>query len=253
MALVVGAAGIAHNGIFRGKNLGTIHNLNEYLSFRHDHGIDDHYYKDLYIGDYFTINDGTYNAEWQVAHFDYYTHKGDRSSGNSRGVLLISKYPISSVVMKDPSSTEGGYIASAAHTTVCPAVATALSTVLGSYLLSNRLLLTNTFDENILSNCGGGQMGATIGWAWYDVQCAFPGEIQIFGSTIFSSSYRDTGEANLKLALFDFIGPWEYGQGAFWLRDIAHSKYYSFASSRGYVTDLQSSQNQSMRPLIYIG
>ena len=123
---------MAHNSIYRGANLGTISSLNEYLAFRTAHGIDDKSYKNLYIGDYVKIQDGTYNATWTVTHFDYYSDKG--SSYGFKGVVLSSIVTTSK--MNDTNTTVGGYKASIVHTTALPAITNALELVLGTYLHS---------------------------------------------------------------------------------------------------------------------
>ena len=226
--------------------------MNEYLAFRTAHGIDDKSYKDLYLGDYFTINDGTYNVEWMVAHFDYYVRKGNNNVG-SQGVLLIPKGSCGRTKMYATDTTTGGYNSSIANTTACPAIATALSTVFGSYLLSNNLILTTVTDANIPSKAGSNIMGAATGWAWFSTQCVCPSEIQIYGSTVCSSSFYDTGEACQKLAIFNFINYIHFASISFWLRDVVASMYFGFAHGAGYAFYDRPSYDRAMRPLIYIG
>ena len=142
---------MAHNSIYRGAYLGSISSLNEYLAFRSAHGIDDGSYKDLYIGDYFTIMDGTYNVAWVVAHFDYYENIG---TNTSYGVTLVSYQSVTKSGMASTNSTVGGYKNSIAHNTVCPAIATALQTVLGSYLRDFDCIISREVNANISSMAG---------------------------------------------------------------------------------------------------
>ncbi len=251
LSLISGSTGVSHNGIFRGKNLGTIANLNEYKSFRSAHGIDNKSYKDLYLGDYFKIQDGTYNAVWMVAHFDYYINKGSITS--SRGVVLIPRTSCGESKMKNTDTSEGAYANSIAHTTTCPAIANALSTVLGSYLLSNNLLFTTAMNENIPSMMGGNYQGASVNWTSSSSQCELPNEVQIYGSMICSSSFFDVGEANEKLAVFNFINPVEYARFAIWLRDVSSATAFTNVNGSGVAVSSGASTNRALRPLIYIG
>lgn len=251
VSLVSGSTGVAHNGIFRGKDLGTISSLNEYIAFRTAHGISDKTYTDLYLGDYFKIQDGTYNAVWMVAHFDYYYNKGDAAS--ARGVLLIPRTTCGTSKMKDTNDTTGAYVSTIAHATTCPAIASALSTVLGSYLLSNKLLLSNATNASTASMAGAGYTGASTNWAWTATQCSLPNEVQIYGSTVFSSSFYDVGEACEKLAVFNFINHVEYSRSNFWLRCVASSMYFALAVGSGDAGHTYASDSHALRPLIYIG
>ncbi|MBR6289231.1 MAG: hypothetical protein IKR19_07850 [Acholeplasmatales bacterium] len=249
--MVSGSTGVSHNGIFRGKNLGTIASLNEYLAFRTAHGIDDKSYKDLYLGDYFKIQDGTYNAVWMVAHFDYYYNRGDVAS--SRGVVLIPRTVCGNSKMNDTADTTGAYKATIANTTTCPAIASALQTILGSYLLSNKLLLSNLTNTSISSMAGGEINGASISWGWVASQCVLPNEIQIYGSTVFSSSCYDVGEACEKFAVFNFINHIEYNRSDFWLRAVVSATNFAVAPGVGYANSSNANSSISLRPLIYIG
>ncbi|MBR6289241.1 MAG: hypothetical protein IKR19_07900 [Acholeplasmatales bacterium] len=134
------------------------------MAFRSAHGIDDKSYKDLYLGDYFKIQDGTYNAIWMVAHFDYYYNRGD-TAGNSRGVVLIPCTKCGESKMANTNDTTGAYASSIANATTCPAIASKLQTVLGSYLLSNKLLLSNAINASTVSMAGAGYTGTSTTWA----------------------------------------------------------------------------------------
>ena len=187
-----------------------------------------------------------------VAHFDYYYNKGNPS--NAKGVLLIAKLICGGTKMNaNTDTTEGGYVGSLAHTAACPAIATALSTVLGSYLLSNNLLLSDVINSNVPSMIGTGVSGATVHWDWVSTQCSLPTEVQIFGTTIGSSSFMDVAESNEKLAVFNFINHVQAGRNIFWLRTIASSATFAVADLSGHVSVTVPTADRAMRPLIYIG
>lgn len=249
----------AHNMIYRHKNLGTISSLNEYLTFRQEHGIADHSYRDLYIGDYFTILDGTYNVEWVVAHFDYYVGIGPNttSAKNNYGVVLIpgdAKGYCGNITMG--SDIIQGYANSLAHTTHCPAVGSALQRVLGSYLLQTNNMITDQFSTNIPSMSGTGRNGATTHTSWSTNYAILPTESQVFGAPIASSSWMEAGEAYGKLALFSARTPNYYDQQNFFTRNIAGSEtntIWSLNSTYGYITLTAGTTSCGFRPIVYIG
>ena len=187
-----------------------------------------------------------------VAHFDYYYNKGDSPAG-SRGVVLIPRTYCGTNKMNDIDTAAGGYYSSIVNTTVCPSIVTALSSVFGSYLLSKKVLISRTVDDNITSMRGAGSMGSTVDHLWISTQCILPGEIQIYGSKISGSSCYDTGEACNKLAVFNFINPNEFGRYAFWLKDVSRSTHFCAYGDAGYQRDGGASNLYYTRPLIYIG
>ena len=186
-----------------------------------------------------------------VAHFDYYYNKGQTAS--SRGVLLIPRTTCGESKMKDTDDTTGAYNSTIAKNTTCPAIASALSTVLGSYLLSKKVLISSATNASTLSMAGAGYTGASTSWGWDELQCVLPNEIQIWGSTVFSSSFYDIGADNEKLAVFNFINQVEYGRLYFWLRSVASSTTFALADSGGHADPLVASSSAQLRPLIYIG
>ena len=74
---VSGNAG-AHNSIYRGKYLGE-RVTDEQYSY-----ISDGTFKDLFIGDYWTIN----GVNWRIAGFDYYLNSGDTNCATHHAVIV---------------------------------------------------------------------------------------------------------------------------------------------------------------------
>ena len=100
--------GLSHNGIYRGKNFGTFTSLSAVEQFLSDHGVSTGLFKDLYLGDYFKVQDGTYNVEWEIAGFDTYYQKGDTAFTNHH-IALIPKTNLLQSKMNDTNETTGGY------------------------------------------------------------------------------------------------------------------------------------------------
>ena len=248
-----------HNGIYRGKNLGTFTSTAELETFLSNHEIATGNFTDLYLGDYFTIQDGTYNANWMIAGFDTEFYKGwlvDGSSDvqwiNQHHITLIPRIPLFNAQMNSTNTTSGGYKGSAMHTSTLPTVVSNLQTVLGTHLLKRYALLSNAVDTT-RSNMFGTAGGASSSWEWTEVYATLPSEVQIYGSTIWSSSGYDTGEACMKLPVFNFINHVQFSRWRFWLRGVASSSYFCFASRNGNATTWDASSSIGVRPVICIG
>ena len=248
-----------HNGIYRGKNLGTFTSTAELETFLSNHEIATGNFTDLYLGDYFTIQDGTYNANWMIAGFDTEFYKGwlDNSSNptpyiTQHHITLIPRIPLFNAQMNSTNTTSGGYKGSAMHTSTLPTVVSNLQTVLGTHLLKRYALLSSAVDTT-RSNMFGTAGGASSSWGWTKVYATLPSEVQIYGSTIWSSSGYDTGEACMKLPVFNFINHVQFSRWSFWLRGVASSSNFCFASNRGDASAWDASNSLGVRPVICIG
>ena len=153
--LAATGTGLNHNGIYRGKNLGTFSSISAVESFLTAHKVSSGIFEDLYLGDYFVLQDGTYNKAWEIAGFDVYFNEGDTPFTNHHIVLIPQSLLLYSK-MNDTNDTTGGYANSYMHKTIIPAVDANLTKVLGSHLLSRRAYLTTTVDKDVASNAGAG-------------------------------------------------------------------------------------------------
>ena len=248
-----------HNGIYRGKNLGTITSTAELETFLSNHEVSAGQFVDLYLGDYFTIQDGTYNANWMIAGFDTEFYKGWLDSSpnptpyiTQRHITLIPRVPLFNAQMNSTNTTSGGYKGSAMHTSTLPTVVSNLQTVLGTHLLKRYALLSPAVDTT-RSNMYGNAGGASSSWEWTEVYATLPSEMQIYGSTVWSSSGYDTGEACMKLPVFNFINHVQFARWAFWLRGVASSSLFCDASNIGDAGAWGASDSRGVRPVICIG
>lgn len=249
---IINTQGLSHNGIYRGKNWGTFASLSALEQFLSDHGVSTGLFNDLYVGDYFKIQDGTYNVDWEIAGFDTYYQKGDTAFTNHH-LALIPKTNLITSKMNDTNDTTGGYYNSYMHQTVIPAIDTKLATILGSHLLSRRALLSNTMNKDLASCAGSGWMGCATEWSWYTVKSCLMSEVAVYGSTVFSSSFRDVGEDCERLPIFHFKGH-SYTRRWFWLRAVASSADFAGADGHGNAAnDAASSSGGGVRPLICVG
>ena len=239
------------NGIYRGKDLGTITSAN-IASFLSEHEVSAGKFTDLYVGDEITIQDGTYNAVWLIAGFDTEYNKGD-TAFTTHHITLIPKTALYNDQMNSTDTTAGGYKGSAMHTTKLPALATKLQTALGTHLLTHRAIISNAVNTEAAPGGSSTWKGIASGWEWTDVKCVLPTEVQVYGGTVFSSSGWDTGEAEQKLPVFNFINPVQFGRWTFWLRCVAGSANFCRCHGHGAADANGASNSVGVRPLICVG
>ena len=244
--------GQGHNAIYRGKNLGTITsaNLSTFLS---DHGITNGTFTDLYLGDYFVIQDGTYNAEWMVAGFNTHMNKGSSNIVTANHIAIIPRTTLFNDKMNSEHVTTGGYKGSYMHTTVMATVTTKLNGVLGTHLLTRDALLSNTVDTTNKSSAYTAWTGASSNWEWVATRCELMTETEVYGAPIFSSSAYDQGEGCMKLPVFNFINHVQFARANFWLRSVTLSTLFCLANGSGGANGYDAGYSYGVRPLALLG
>ena len=148
--------------------------------------------------------------------------------------------------MNSLNTTEGGYFNSYMHSTFLSGrVLTALSGIgitISDHLVKHKKLLTTSITNNGI-NRSGGSNGCSNNYEWKDEYISLMSEIQLFGSIVWSSTGYDTGEANEKLAIFNFIRPNKlFGYKNIWLRDIASAADFATLYVQGHAGSIVASQ-----------
>ena len=101
-------------------------------------------------------------------------------------------------------------------------------------LLAHSKLLTNAVNVNGYNRFGNNE-GCSSSWEWVsDQYISALSEVQVYGSTIWSSSGYDTGEACRQLEVFKKYSHTEIFRNEYpWLRDIVSVTYASYAGYDG--------------------
>lgn len=254
---VVENSASAHNCVYRGKNLTNVYTMAQ-LSAK----IQANDWSDLYIGDYIevpmTSSYGTETVRWLFAGFDTHLNRGDTATTKHHICLVPEDCFATTQQMNSTNTTEGGYLGSAMWTTVLPAYATALSNAFGSHLLQHRQILTNNMNTAVASMAGAGWTGASSGWAWTDTKVTLLNEVQVYGTTVFSSSFHDVGDSNQQLPLFRLApdhlvcgaGFNSSGRVSWWLSAVASGATFAVVNGDGNAPSDNASHSFGVRPLI---
>lgn len=232
------------NKRYESKNLGTWSSVSDVTTFltrfnnsnRYSYGA-----TKLKLGDYVTIQDGTYNVQWVIAGFDC-EHNQTASDGtvydNGYGICLIPKTHVTTGQWDTSDATSGGYISSRMHTIVLPDIVTNLKTVLGTHIVTRNVLLSSSISSSDSS-----------AYTWTTADATLMSIGQMNGTFASNSNKYDDGEANYKLPLFNYEG---FKTGAnFWSRGAGKSNAW-YVGSDGSIHYYYAYNMYGVRPLIYL-
>ena len=203
-----------HNSHYRGVNListGHFSNMAALLT-----AIRNQDWSDIYIGDYveltFTYEGASRTVKFYVGEIDKFYNVGDTALTTHHLVMVTGNLGVNKV-MNDTNSTIGGYVASKAHTTSLPALYNILNPLFNNSIITHREALSNnvkTHDNvNLVLNSGSGDVtyacsnfpifsggetvvrGCVTSMDWYDCNLVLMSEIEMLGSTRFSTNGLD--------------------------------------------------------------
>ena len=125
---------------------------------------------------------------------------------------------------------------------------------------SHRELLTTAVSTTGNSNAGAGITGYASSWEWKDCLVKLMSEIQVYGSTVLSSSFYDTGCDNIQFPLFRLAPNLKVaGLGHngsrwwYWLSAVASAMAFAYCGSGGSSTSDNAAGDGGVRPYFCIG
>ena len=223
----------AHNAIYRGKNLGTA------LTAAQSAAIRDGSFKDLYIGDYWTINGTVY----RIADFDYFLRAGDTEC-TTHHAIIVPDENMDSQKMNDSNVTTGAYVGSKMYTTNMATAKAKIKADFGSaHILAHREYLANA-----VSN------GKQSAGAWYDSEIELMTESMVYGAPHFAPACDgSTVPANYtigckQLNLFRHRPDLISNRQTYWLRDVVSAAGFAFVATGGLCTCSGASAALGVRP-----
>ena len=226
----------AHNAIYRGKSLGTSVTTAQYSA------ISAGTFDDMYIGDYWTINDVVY----RIAAFDYYLHCGDTEC-TKHHVVLVPDTCLYNHVMNDTNTTTGAYVNSKMYTEGLSQAKTTIKTAFSGHVLSKRIYLSNA-----VSN------GRASAGAWCDSEVDLMCEHMVYGNGVFSPVSDGTTIPNnyrvekSQLPLFQHEPSRICNRASWWLKDVISASYFANVSGDGGAGYSGASDSCGVRPAFAI-
>ena len=228
----------SHNGIFRGKNLGTSVTQKQWTAIQNGT------FDDLYIGDYWVIGGVT----WLIAGFDYYYGCGD-TVFNKHHAVIVPLSPLYNHAMNETNTTEGGYVGSLMYTEGLEQAKTQIQQAFGAeHVLSHRIYLVNAVSSG-RPNAGG----------WYDSTVDLMNENMVYGCMIYAVANTSTENSQnyrvekSQLPLFAMYPYASFNRASFWLRDTVTSSAFAAALGYGLATVDGASGMKGVRPAFCIG
>jgi len=227
-----------HNSIYRGKYLGSSVTTDQYTA------ISNGTFDDMYIGDYWTINEVNY----RIAAFDYWINTGDTAC-TTHHVVLVPDSNLDTKAMNSTNTTSGGYVGSAMYSTNIATAKSEVTTAFGSaHILSHREYLTNAITN-----------GYPSAGAWYDSTVDLMNEAMVYGSDFFAPhnslgatipiAYTiDKSQLPLFRLRHDLIGI----RASWWLRDVVSSMHFAFVGASGDCDHANASGSFGVRPVFGI-
>ena len=239
--------GLSRNGFYRGKNFGTLTSSN-IDTFCTVHKIATGQFDDLFLGDYFVIQDGTYNIEWMIAGFDldYGFKFDDNAKINYHSIAIIPKS--AGLLQKRFNSTDStatGVLNSELCLYLENTIKPLFANVLGTHQKAGRLHASNAADSS------GNATGITIGTACVII----PSEVEFFGCPAYDVTPKVDQNGKKLLPVFKFISVECFQQDDFWIGGIANGTQFLATRHNGGspFRENASYAGNYVRPLMFIG
>ncbi len=223
-------------------------------------------FDDIYVGDY--IESKQTDSEnrtiiWLIADINNYLYSGDTALDKCHATI-IPAYPLMNAQMNSDNDNTGGYKGSEIYTTTLgTTIDTSKQDILnkyivpdfGNHIIKYKNLVSNAM-ETSRSNQFGQNNGASSGWAWYDSQVDLMSEVNVYGSTVWSSSGYDIGIDNRQYAIFklkpEFINSYGNKRFNYWLKAVANSTGFAHVGSNGNALTAIASDSRGVRPRFLI-
>lgn len=222
------------NSIYRGRPLGTEVTAEQWEN------IADGSFKNMFIGDYWTINDRVY----RIAAFDYYLGTGDGTDVTTgHHVVLVPDAVFYRAAMNDTDTTDGAYVGSKMYTDYLTAARSTILEDFGSAnVLTHRQYLKNTVTS-------GAESAAE--WAWSSVDLMT--EQNVYGEIIYANQTNKRTLDKTQFPLFAMNPKAILSDQDYWLRDVSTSSGgFCNVNNSGLCYSTKASASRGVRPAFCI-
>ena len=221
------------NSIYRGKNLGTSVTTEQY------NNIANGTFKDLYIGDYWTIN----GTKYLIAAFNYYYNAGD-SGLTQNHITLVPESTMYNHAMNDTNTTDGGYVGSKMYTEGLDQAKNTIATDFSGHVVNHRKYLCNAVTD-----------GEASAGAWMDSEVELMNEMMVYGSVVNGHAtygLYNVGIEKTQLPLFALRPDIANIRSSYWLRDVSSASHFASVYSIGTAYYGNASYSSGVRPVFSI-
>lgn len=222
-----------HNALYRGKYLGSSFTAEQSAAIR------DGSFKDLFIGDYWTIG----GVNYRIADFDYFYRAGDTECTTHHAVI-VPDTALYNAQMNTSNVTTGGYTGSAMYTTNLANAKTTIKAAFGaSHVLAHREYLCNAVAN-----------GKPSGGAWFDSDIELMSEAMAYGGKFFEAASDGStvpaihSVACKQLNLFRHRPDMISNRVTYWLRNVVSAASFAFVYAGGYAGLTGASDSLGVRP-----
>ena len=204
--------------------------------------IKDGSFDNLYIGDYWVINDVT----WRIADMDYFLRCGD-TDFTSHHLVIVPDTQLYTGKMNEAHTTEGGYVGSLMYKSGLDQAKTAIAAAFGNLVTTHR-----DYFCNAVSN------GRPSGGAWFDSTVELMSERMVYGNAVFApvsdgstvpASYT-TGKS--QFALFRMAPRYISNRQWYWLRVVVSATNFACVNNHGNADYNNAGYVYGVRPYFVI-
>lgn len=210
------------------------------------------------------------DVDYIIAGFDLFLHTGHTVPGDPNihlvtyhHLVIIPKtgYKTSSKMHYNATDLTG-YANSDMNQITIPCYAESTKRALNNHLLPRVVRLSAVVNPDIPSSAGAGYMGAVTSAPGTWIYGALMSDIQVFGTTVLSSSFYEVGLDYERFPIFQFVTPVETFDANFvrrtWLRTFVSlvngAAYYATYTSGGSANSTGSPDNNvNVRPYFLFG
>ena len=225
-----------HNSIYRGEYLGNAVTQAQW------NAISNGTFTDLFVGDYWTIN----NINWRIAACDYHLNRGPNDGITTRHHLVI--VPDSNLLNADGSThymqtsddTSGGYKGSGYYSgtnknsttnSAKSQCTTKINNAFGAgHILTHKELITNAVTD-----------GKASGWGWEDCTVECMSETMVYGTQAWAANGYEVASEMTQLPLFFFKPEHITNRATWWLRSATSASSFAFVADEGYASNSDAS------------
>lgn len=228
-----------HANIYRGKSLGTSFTAAQKAA------IVDGSFKDLFVGDYWTIGGKIY----RIADMDYFYNTYYNPPLTKHHLVIVPDKVMYTNAMKSDGTTTGGYVNSDMRLTGLANAKTTINSAFGS----ENILTHKEYLVNAVSN------GKPSGRSGLDATVEIMNEIMVFGTRIYATGNDGTASASLytlstkQFSLFRLNPKMIHTQESYWLRDVVSSYFFAYVYCSGYAYFSYANSTFGVRPYFCIG